>query len=115
MPAEVKESVRINALHRGFLAVGAARMYDEARVDLKESFVWGPELGPDDPDVAAGRPLMGPNQWPAALPELAPTLAAYSTAVMDCRRRLLRGFPVSLGLDRAFFLEGFANAPPRCA
>ena len=68
LPAEVKQSVRINALHRGFLAVGEARMYEQARVDLKESFIWGPELGLDDPDVAAGKPLMGSNRWPAALP-----------------------------------------------
>ena len=90
LPTPAKEKIRINALHRGFLAVGQARMYEQARVDLKESFIWGPELGPDDADVAAGKPLMGPNQWPAALPELAPTLLAYSAAVMDCGRSLLR-------------------------
>jgi isopenicillin N synthase-like dioxygenase len=115
LPAEAKQSVRINALHRGFLAIGEARMYDQARIDLKESFVWGPELGPDDPDVAAGKPLMGPNQWPAALPELAPTLMAYSAAVMDCGRSLLRGFAVSLGLDADFFRERFVKPLARCS
>jgi isopenicillin N synthase-like dioxygenase len=115
LPPEVKQSVRINALHRGFLAVGAARMYEQARGDLKESFIWGPELDPDDPDVAAGRPLMGPNQWPAALPDLAPTLTAYSSAVMDCGRSLLRGFAVSLGLDPDFFRERFAKPLARCS
>ena len=109
LPEEVKQSVRINALHRGFLAIGEARMYEQARVDLKESFIWGPELGPDDPDVAAGKPLMGPNQWPAALPELAPALTAYSAAVMDCGRGLLRGFAVCLGLDPDFFRERFSK------
>ena len=115
LPAEVKQSVHINAMHRGFLAVGEARMYEQARVDLKESFIWGPELGLDDPDVAAGKPLMGPNQWPAALPELAPTLMEYSAAVMDCGRSLLRGFAVSLGLDLDFFRERFAKPLARCS
>jgi isopenicillin N synthase-like dioxygenase len=115
LPAEAKQSVRINARHRGFLAIGEARMYDKARIDLKESFIWGPELGPDDPDVAAGKPLMGPNQWPAALPELAPTLTAYSAAVMDCGRSLLRGFAVSLGLDSDFFRERFVKPLARCS
>ena len=115
LPADAKQSVRINALHRGFLAIGDARMYDEARVDLKESFIWGPELGLDDPDVAAGKPLMGPNQWPAALPELGPALTAYSAAVMDCARTLLRGFAVSLGLDVDFFRERFAKPLARCS
>jgi len=115
LPAEVKQSVRINGRHRGFLAIGAARMYDKARIDLKESFIWGPELGLDDPDVAAGKPLMGPNQWPAAMPELAPTLTDYSLAVMDCGRSLLRGFAVSLGLDPDFFRERFAKPLARCS
>jgi len=115
LPAEVKQSVHINAMHRGFLAVGEARMYEQARVDLKESFIWGPELGLDDPDVAAGKPLMGPNQWPVALPELAPTLMEYSAAVMDCGRSLLRGFAVSLGLDLDFFRERFAKPLARCS
>ena len=115
LPIEAKESVRINALHRGFLAIGQARMYEQARVDLKESFIWGQELGPDDPDVASGKPLMGPNQWPAALPELASTLMAYSAAVMDCGRSLLRGFAVSLGLDPEFFRQPFTKPLCRCS
>jgi isopenicillin N synthase-like dioxygenase len=115
LPAEAKQRIRINAIHRGFLAIGEARMYDTARVDLKESFIWGPELGPDDPDVAAGKPLMGPNQWPAELPELAPALMEYSAAVMDCARSLLRGFAVSLGLDADFFREHFAKPLARCS
>jgi len=112
---EAKQSVRIDARHRGFLAIGEARMYDKARIDLKESFIWGPELGPDDPDVAAGKPLMGPNQWPADLPELAPTLMAYSAAVMDCGRSLLRGFAVSLDLDPDFFRDRFLKPLARCS
>jgi isopenicillin N synthase-like dioxygenase len=115
LPAEARQSVRINSLHRGFLAIGEARMYEQAHVDLKESFIWGPELGPDDPDVAAGKPLMGPNQWPAALPELAPALTAYSAAVMECGRGLLRGFAVSLGLDPDFFRERFSKPLARCS
>jgi isopenicillin N synthase-like dioxygenase len=115
LPMEAKQGVRIDARHRGFLAVGEARMYDKARIDLKESFIWGPELGPGDPDVAAGKPLMGPNQWPAALPELAPMLMAYSAAVMDCGRSLLRGFAVSLGLDPDFFRDRFVKPLARCS
>ncbi|MGH7126898.1 MAG: isopenicillin N synthase family dioxygenase, partial [Stellaceae bacterium] len=105
----------INTIHRGFLAIGGARMYETARVDLKESFIWGPELGFDDPDVATGKPLMGPNQWPAELPELASGLTEYSDAVMACARSLLRGFAVSLGLGADFFRERFAKPLARCS
>jgi isopenicillin N synthase-like dioxygenase len=115
LPPETKRSVRIDARHRGFLGIGAARMYEGARVDLKESFIWGPELGLDDPDVAAGKKLMGPNQWPAAMPELAPTLTAYMEAVMDCGQRLLRGFAASLEVDLDFFGPRFAKPLTRCS
>ena len=39
-PLADKERVRINAYHHGFLRVGEAKMYETARADLKESFVW---------------------------------------------------------------------------
>jgi isopenicillin N synthase-like dioxygenase len=115
LPAATKQSVCIDTRHRGFLGVGAARMYDGARIDLKESFIWGPELGLDDPDVAAGKKLMGPNQWPAVMPELAPTLTAYMECVMDCGRRLLRGFAASLKLDLDFFGPYFMKPLTRCS
>ena len=115
LPAEAKAGVKIDARHRGFLGVGAAKMYEGAKVDLKESFIWGPELGLDDPDVAAGKRLMGPNQWPAAMPELGPACLAYSDAVMACGRRLLRGFAASLGLAPDFFQPCFAKPLTRCS
>ena len=42
--------------HRGFLHVGQAKMYDEAKVDLKESFIWGLDVGEDDPGLPRGQP-----------------------------------------------------------
>ena len=58
-PDTVKRVVTINDLHRGFLSVGGAKMYSSAKIDLKESYLWGLELGDDDPDVAASLPLRG--------------------------------------------------------
>ena len=58
LPAEAKESVRVNPRHRGWVSTGGAKMYGTAKPDLKESFVWGLELPEQDPDVAAGTPLM---------------------------------------------------------
>src|SRR5215204_6145851 len=59
-----KNEVKINAIHRGFLRAGEAKMSDEAKPDLKESFVWGLDVTDEDPDYRDGRPLVGPNQWP---------------------------------------------------
>ena len=109
LPPEQKQRVKINDLHRGFIAVGGAKMYDKARVDLKESYLWGLELPPDDPDVRAGTPLMGPNNWPDFSPAFRKTLYDYYEAVGDCGRRLLGGLAVSLDVPRDFFEPRFAK------
>ncbi|MBM3599582.1 MAG: isopenicillin N synthase family oxygenase [Alphaproteobacteria bacterium] len=106
-PLAEKQKVRINARHRGFLKVGEAKMYDKARIDLKESYIWGLELGEDDPDVRAGRKLMGPNQWPADMPEFRAALTDYYEAMLACGNRLLLGMAASLDLPLDFFTSRF--------
>jgi isopenicillin N synthase-like dioxygenase len=105
----VKRAVTINDLHRGFLSVGGAKMYSGAKIDLKESYLWGLELDDDDPDVAAGQPLMGPNNWPAESPETRAAFYAYYLAICDCGQRLLKGLAASLGRDPSFFASAFAK------
>ncbi|MBI1774095.1 MAG: isopenicillin N synthase family oxygenase [Proteobacteria bacterium] len=109
LPIEQKRRVAINTLHRGFLALGGAKMYDKARVDLKESYLWGLELGKDDLDVRAGKPLMGPNNWPDFLPGFRDALYDYYQGVMDCGRRLLSALAVSLDAPVDFFEPHFAK------
>ncbi len=102
-PDAVKESVRVNALPRGWLKPGGAKMEGAQKPDLKESFIFGLELPESDPDVVAGTPLMGPNQWPAGSPALRPALSAYYDAILDCGQRLLRGFASALRLPANHF------------
>ena len=102
-----KRTAQINDRHRGFLAVGQAKMYAGAKIDLKESFLWGLELDEKDSDVAAGKPLMGPNNWPASQPALRTALSAYYDAVLGCGQRLLRGFAAALDLPAEHFAEKF--------
>lgn len=106
-PAAVKESVRVNALHRGWLKPGGATMDGAARPDLKESFIFGLDLPANDADVAAGTPLMGPNQWPAGVPALRPALSAYYDAILACGRRLMQGFAAALHLPPDHFQAAF--------
>jgi len=109
LPEAEKRRVEVDARHRGFLAVGQAKMYASAKIDLKESYLWGLELGADDPDVRAGKPLMGPNNWPGFLPELQRDFYAYYLEILDCGRRLLRGLAASLGRPADFFAPAFAK------
>jgi isopenicillin N synthase-like dioxygenase len=107
LPAEAKESVRVNPRHRGWVSAGGAKMHGTAKPDLKESFVWGLELAEEDPDVAAGTPLMGPNQWPDALPALRPALYGWYEAMLGVGHAVLRGLALSLGRDADFFTQPF--------
>ncbi|MBL8698874.1 MAG: isopenicillin N synthase family oxygenase [Alphaproteobacteria bacterium] len=109
LPPETKAGVTINEIHRGWLAVGQAKMYAGAKIDLKESFLWGLELGADDPDVKAGKKLMGPNQWPSFMPEMREALSTYYDGILGCGRRLLRGFALSLNRPADFFASHFAK------
>jgi isopenicillin N synthase-like dioxygenase len=62
LPAATKNQVRINSNHRGLLSAGGAKMSDDAKPDLKESFIWGLDVNENDADFRAGRALIGPNQ-----------------------------------------------------
>ena len=107
LPSDEKRTVAVNKYHRGFIRVGEAKMYASAKVDLKESFVWGLDVEADDPDHLAGNPMIGPNRWPAAMPEMRARLVAYMD---DCNKlgiRLLRAFATSLGIERDYFVHRF--------
>jgi hypothetical protein len=65
-PLEVKRRPAIgnSPAHRGYVRIGAESLDDTGRGDAKESLDTGGEQGPDHPEVVAGTPLFGPNQWP---------------------------------------------------
>ena len=102
-PQDLKLEVAPTDRHRGFLEIGQAKMYDKARVDLKESFIWGRDVAADDPDYFAGNRMIGPNRWPASLPELYPALNRYFDATHTCARMLLRALAVSIDAPEDYF------------
>jgi isopenicillin N synthase-like dioxygenase len=107
LPLAEKRGVEINSRHRGFLKIGGAVMHGAKRPDLKESFIFGLDLPEEDPDVRAGKRLMGPNIWPPALPEMKPLLDAYYAAVVGCGEQLLRALAVALDKPEDFFRDKF--------
>jgi isopenicillin N synthase-like dioxygenase len=108
-PAAVKETARVNALHRGWLAPGGAVMDGARRPDLKESFIFGLDLPETDEDVRAGKPLMGQNRWPPGMPAFKAAMDAYYGEVLGCGQRLLRGFAAALDLPPDHFAAAFAK------
>jgi isopenicillin N synthase-like dioxygenase len=104
-PAEEKLQVRVSPRHRGFIPVGEAKMYPGARIDLKESFVWGLDVADTDTDIVEGRTLLAPNRWPAFQPGLRDALCAHFDACHAIAWPLMRAFAVALGIDPAHFVR----------
>jgi len=108
-----KDTVRVSAKHRGWIGPGGARMYDTARADLKESFVWGYQDGagrtPDD------HPLRGPNRWPDFDPDMQRRAMAYFDRAHHVAHHLMRGFALGLDLDENFFLRSTSRPLSRAS
>jgi isopenicillin N synthase-like dioxygenase len=90
------------AIERSATYVGYARLelekLDPARPgDAKESFNLGRERAPDDPEVVAGKPFAGTNQWPD-LPGFRATMLRYFDALTRTGRAVHRAIAVDLGL-----------------
>jgi isopenicillin N synthase-like dioxygenase len=100
---EEKASARISARHRGWLGQGGAKMRDDARADLKESFIWGFE--DESGNTPEDHPLRGANRWPGFLPGMHDSAMAYFHHAHDVAHHLMRGFALGLGLDENFFLR----------
>ncbi|MBL8672231.1 MAG: isopenicillin N synthase family oxygenase, partial [Alphaproteobacteria bacterium] len=102
---EQKRSVAINRFHRGYMTFASSTVVTSTiarnrHPNLSESFLVMHDLAPDDPDLLAGKPLQGPNQWPDWLPGFKPAVLAYMAAVEGVARRLLHAFCAGLALPR---------------
>lgn len=99
-PEKQKASISISLQHRGWIGTGGAKMDDEAKADLKESFLWGFDNAHFD-----DHPLRGPNQWPISQPDMAKFTMDYFRHAHEVAHDLMRGFAISLDLDVDFFLK----------
>ena len=102
-PVADRARVRVSAKHRGWLEPGGAKMQDDAKTDLKESFIWGYEdksgKTPDD------HPLRGANQWPDFVPDMQKHAMDYFGHAHETAHHLMRGFALGLDLDETFFVQ----------
>jgi isopenicillin N synthase-like dioxygenase len=99
LPAADKLAVEmVNSPHfRGYNRV--AWELTRGAPDWREQIDIGAERPalPRDPSKAAWARLQGPNQWPAALPELRPVVLRWQQAAMEVLGRLLRAYALALG------------------
>lgn len=95
---------------RGYTRLGGELTRGE--VDWREQIDIGPERVPiDDAGVPVYLRLQGPNQWPAALPELPGIVGEWDAALAGVGRTLLRHWAASLGARPDVFEAAFAEAP----
>jgi isopenicillin N synthase-like dioxygenase len=110
LPLASKMAIRQNAFHRGYMPFSSSTIVTSTVAQVRkpnqsESFMMMHELAPDDPDI--GKPLQGPNQWPAELPEFRPTVLAYDRALCDVSNRLVECIAAGLGLAHDHFEAHF--------
>ena len=113
-PLEEKQKVKVAPWHRGYIKIGEAKMYGNAKSDLKESVIWGQE-GSGDTETGTRINLRGPNQWPASIPEMRAALNEYFDAANQCGRVLFRAFAANLGRDLDYFTQQFDRPITRCS
>lgn len=103
-PQAVKDASAIaKSMHnRGYVAPGAERLDTTRPADAKEAFNIGLDLAADDPEVLAGKPFRGVNQWPDLAGFRAATLA-YFDACWALGRFLHRLFARDLQLREDYF------------
>ena len=98
-----KETVKISKKHRGWLGYGGAKMKENAKADLKESFIWGYQDSYGR--TAEDHPLRGKNQWPSFPPSLENSAMEYFKSGDKLARTLLKGFALGLNLSENFFIK----------
>ncbi len=114
LPLAGKLALKLNDNNIGYLPVnasvqGASTVHKATRPNQNESFFVSHDRGPDHPDVVAGKPLRGRNQWPAELPQIRADMMAYFAALGAMCDRMLPPFAVALGMPADFFAPYFAD------
>ena len=114
MPLEEKLKLRLNENNIGYLPMnasvqGASTVHKATKPNQNESFFISHDRSADHPDVLAGIPLRGRNQWPENMPGLREDMMAYFHALNAMCTRMLPPFAVALDMPEDFFGPFFAN------
>ncbi|RJQ71536.1 isopenicillin N synthase family oxygenase [Pseudonocardiaceae bacterium YIM PH 21723] len=103
LPVADKDRIAIgkSPCHRGYVGIGAEAL--DGVGDMKESLDTGCEHPADHPEVLAGTPLYGPNQFPD-LSGFRAAWEAYFAAAREACERVQRAMARALGRPDDFFL-----------
>ena len=113
LPLEAKQRLKINAAHRGYMGMSTSTIVTSSvakvtKPNQSESLMVMHEPAPED----EGKPLQGPNQWPAELPDFRARVLAYNAALEAVARRLTRAVPRARSRRAAASARSLPSPPP---
>jgi isopenicillin N synthase-like dioxygenase len=114
MPVEHKLKLKINENNIGYLPVNqsmqrASTVHKAVRPNYNESFFISHDRGADHPDVVAGKPLRGRNQWPEGHERMRAAMLRYFKALESAAERMLPVLARALDMPADHFAPFFAN------
>jgi isopenicillin N synthase-like dioxygenase len=114
LPLEDKLALKLNQNNIGYLPVNesiqrASTVHKATRPNFNESFFISHDRPGDHPDVVAGTPLRGANQWPAGHERMRASMVRYFRAMEALGERLLPVLARSLDMPADFFAPSFAD------
>jgi isopenicillin N synthase-like dioxygenase len=114
LPLDAKLALRLNQNNIGYLPVNesmqrASTVHKATRPNFNESFFISHDRAADHPDVLAGTPLRGENQWPAGHERMRVAMVRYFTTMVGLGERFLPVLARALALPRDWFAPYFAG------
>ena len=105
MPLDEKLRLQLNENNIGYLPVNqsiqkASTVHKATRPNYNESFFISHERAADHPDVLAGTPLRGRNQWPEGHAAMRAAMVTYFTTLQGVGERMLPVLARALGMPR---------------
>src|SRR5713226_6533760 len=94
LPLEAKLRLKLNENNIGYLPVNQSMqrhstVHKATRPNFNESFFISHDRGAEHPDIVAGTPLRGRNQWPAGHERMRATMVRYMKAMEALGERTL--------------------------
>jgi isopenicillin N synthase-like dioxygenase len=119
LPLEHKLALSAHSDFTGYIPVSGSRLRNSyvgsnPEPDLTETMNYMRDVAEDNPHVLAGRPMMGPNKWPATQPWLKPIIQAYMRESMRLAYRLLPLYARALGAAADYFDDKFDDPSVNC-
>lgn len=113
-PLEEKLKLKINSHNIGYLPVRGSvtrhsKINEGNKPNLNEAFFAKRDIPADHPDVVAGLPFRGANQWPENLAGFRETVLAYQAALEKLALSLVPLYALALDLPADWFDDTFRD------